>query len=166
MLDIITCFFLHTQTKHSRGASQKTDSNGRKVIIVLWLYLQLTPTTQGGEQLDGWHYNAALLTSQPNLTSSPVCPLAVWQFSVTQRPCGGDLSCYSSENHSQPASDHSYTSHGSHFAKTRVPRQGLVVQRATEQPHACYQEGTGLYTRGERRNMTSVLFVRLPTNCR
>lgn len=50
----------------------------------------------------------------------------------------------SSEKNGQPASNHSHAPNGGCLSEIGVPRQGLVVQRAAEQPHSCYQEGTSL----------------------
>lgn len=57
---------IHSNSNKTVKGRQSETGNGREVIILLWPYLLLTPTTQDREQLDGWH-NSALLTSQRTL---------------------------------------------------------------------------------------------------
>lgn len=135
----------------STVADRHAGSSGRGAIIP-WPYHLLTPATVGRERWDGWHYNSAPLTSQTNLTSSPVHPSQVCHFRE------GAASCHRSQNQRQPADDQGHASRGSHLAKTRVPCQGLVVERSTEHPHACYQEGSSLPRQDRRHTVYHVVF--------
>lgn len=85
---VFICFFFLTKTV-SQVHQQKQAAIVEKSQLCCDLISCWHSHPQGRERLDGWHYNSALWTSQPTLTSSPVHPLAVWQFTVTYfGPCG------------------------------------------------------------------------------
>ena len=104
-------------------------------------YLLFTPMTEQQQGIDKWHFTNA--PSSLNISQFVSCRERSFTTSRVQ-VWGQWIKWQSSDGYGQPASDQEHAPVRSQFPQDRVLRQGLVIQGATERPHAHYQEGARL----------------------